>query len=245
LNARELAGSAKCHVDLEEIEPFTSRRPLAQMRIGGTMKAPGSAEFVSTRLTARAASQGLRRVLIVVAAMGLTATVGGPVYAENIVTNGNFGTGDFTGWDGSVVSDPFNSVVCPGVDVVPGGCNVNVLGAVGMDETLSQSLSTMPGSFYNISFFFQTDGGTPSDFSASFGSDLLTSVTDPVATNGYEQFNFSGVEATSANTVLSFSFRNDPGSMQLAGASVPEPGTMALLGISSIGIWFGRRRKAR
>jgi hypothetical protein len=211
------------------------------------MKATGKglAEFASSCLTTRGARQGLRRVFILVAAMGLTAAFGGPAYAKNIVINGNFGTGDFTGWMGSVVSDPFNDVECPGVATVPGGCNVNVFGAIGADETLSQSLSTVAGSFYNLSFFFQTDGGTPSDFSASFGSDLLFSVTDPAATNGYEQFNFAGVQATSANTVLSFSFRNDPGSMQLADVSVPEPGTMALLGIGSAGLWFGRRRKAR
>lgn len=178
----------------------------------------------------------------IVAAVGFAAGISGPAYADNIVVNGGFETGDFTGWTQSG-NTGFTGVECPGAPVaLEDNCDA-FFGPVGSDGTLSQDLPTLVGQFYNISFDFESDGGTPSDFSASWGGVPLISLTDPAA--GIQFLSFNAL-ATTPTTTLSFNFRNDVGFFffDSVSAAVPEPGTMALLGISLACLWMGRRRNA-
>src|SRR5438874_8646968 len=98
-----------------------------------------------------------------VAAMGLAVGISGPAHAAELVTNGSFETGDFTGWT-QVGNTGFSGVECPGVGFAgpgDGACDA-FFGPVGSDGGISQVLNTVPGKQYNIRFDFQPDGGTPS-----------------------------------------------------------------------------------
>jgi hypothetical protein len=179
-------------------------------------------------------------------AVGLALGCVWPAHAD-LVVNGGFETGDFTGWVGlGNFSDV--SVICPGPPFVPlapeGNCE-GQFGPVGSDGTLAQGLNTVAGQTYEISFDFFSDGQTPSDFSVTFGSDLLFSITDPPA-NGYQTFAFFDT-AASPNTTLAFNFRDDPGFLYLDAVAVgaPEPATIALLGIGLGGVFVARRRRAK
>ena len=178
-----------------------------------------------------------------VAAMGFAVGIGGPAHAQ--VVNGGFETGDLTGWTLGG-NTGFIGVECPGVGFAgpgDGACDV-FAGPVGSNGTLSQVLATLPGRFYNINFDFQPDGGTPSFFSAVWDAQpALFSVTNP-ASSPYQVLHFTAL-ATAASTSLSFNFRDDPGFLKLdsVAVSIPEPGTMALLGIAMTGLLL-RRRKA-
>jgi hypothetical protein len=180
-----------------------------------------------------------------VAAIGLAFGIAGPVHAANLVVNGSFETGDFTGWTqtGNTV---FNGVECPGAPFAgPGDGNCDAFfGPVGSLGGITQSLVTIPGFTYTISFDFQPDGGQPSAFSAFFGGTQLISLTNPPA-SPYQVLSFNAL-ASAATTDLSFNFRDDPGFLKLDSvvAIVPEPGSMALLGIGMAGLWW-RRRKAQ
>jgi hypothetical protein len=85
--------------------------------------------------------------------------------ASNLVANCGFETGDFTDWSTSNLNA--SGVESFGFDEGPNsGSFFAALGNVGSDGTISQTLSTVIGQPYTISFYFASDGGTPNDFSA-------------------------------------------------------------------------------
>jgi len=190
-----------------------------------------------------------RSLAIFAATIGLTLATVGPVHATpvNLVTNGSFETGDFTGWT-LTGNTGFTGVECPGAPFAgPGQGNCDAfLGPIGSDGILSQTIATGPGQ-YQFDFYFQSDGGRPSDFSASFGGVTYLNVTNPAA-GPYALYSFLAT-ATSANPTVSFSFRDDPGFLKLDGisvtATVPEPASLTLMGIGLAGMFARRRAQKR
>jgi hypothetical protein len=190
--------------------------------------------------------RALRWTGTTVVAMGFIAGLSGPAHADpNLVTNGGFETGDFTGWL-ETNNFSFSDVLCGGPGFAPEGSCAGVFGPVGADGTLSQVISTHAGGRYVISFDFAADGGSPADFSASFNGAPLLSLTDP-PTSDFQVFNFVAF-GTGPTATLAFNFRDDPAFLYLDAVSVtavPEPGSVALLALGLGGMWAGRRRKAR
>jgi hypothetical protein len=155
------------------------------------------------------------------------------VKAQNIVVNPGFETGTFAGWTHSG-NTGFSGVTGGGIE--HSGSFGAFFGPVGSNGFLSQTLSTTPGSLYDLSFWLRPDGGSPSNFSVSFNGVSLLTLTNP-PTSPYTQFTFTGLLATSNSTGLIFSFRDDPSffsfddvSVSLTGAAaVPDSGTGGLL----------------
>lgn len=168
------------------------------------------------------------------------------------VNNGSFETGDFTGW---TVSGDLTFVgvcdvaSCPGGYAPEAGNYAAYFGPVGDTATISQSISTTPGYEYSLSFYLANPvGGTPNYFSVTFGNSSFSFSNFGVAF-GWQEFTLTTV-ATGDQTNLSFTFQNDPAywfldnvSVSQSAGTVPEPGSMALLGTGIVGVAAFARRK--
>ena len=185
---------------------------------------------------------GFYSILALVSLLGLGITQSA---RANLITNGGFETGDFSGWtvfgtDNDVVGDqPFTS---------PHSGNFQALFGSG-SNSITQNVTTTPGSSYVISFWLAADvrqGGSPS-VSVNWGGSTIfsDSLTSPF---GYTEYTFT-VNALSPATQLQFQFFSIFGNLfYLDDISVTPPGvpdggsTVSLLGFALLGVAVLRRK---
>lgn len=91
----------------------------------------------------------------------------------NLLTNGDFETGNLSGWiQGAVAGWNGGSG-----SVVFGGANTGNYRYRAWNRSLFQSFTTTPGQNYTFSFAFENDGGTPQQFIASMGGRAISTPT--------------------------------------------------------------------
>ena len=163
----------------------------------------------------------------------LAAVASQPVLAAtNLLTNGNFATGNFTGWspsDGSMVID---STFAPPSDAFDAMFNGG--------GTLNQSISTSAGHGYTLSFSLVDQGDFILDtFTVNFGG-FSTTIAGNTAGLSYqaEVFAIPGADITSTSTTLSFKGSNPStlgwnlDDVSVVSAGIPEAPTGAILGLA-------------
>jgi len=148
-------------------------------------------------------------------------------HAQNLVTNPGFETGNFTGYSATgqvlVFGQPHSGLYSAGFY---GRSNFG---------TLTQSIPTVAGQTYNISFFLSNDAGTNNEFKALFGTtqgvDVLNAQAFP-----YQQFSFQA-QASGPTTTLGFTAIQSLNGFFLddisvtAASPVPEASTTVSLGL--------------
>lgn len=143
----------------------------------------------------------------------------------NVVVNGDFSSGDFTGW---TLDGAFTGVATSAAGYVapPGASYFVYFGDIGTCAELSQTISTTPGDFYDFSFWVIGNGSGTSEFQAYWNENLVEAM-GPVPNQDWTQYTFVE-QATSSSTVIDFGLRNDPfwdGLGDISVAPVPEPTT--------------------
>jgi len=215
---------------------------------------------------------------IILGALASVAVLAAPAAASaaELVTNGGFESSDFTGWTlGSNAS--YDSVhISPSAFVPIGasglGTYTALLGAVNGTNMLSQTLNTVAGDTYTVSFELGTQGNIenqkPSNyFLATIGGVTILKEVDaipsiyafgPSTFYGFSYFP-STFKATGSSTLLQFTYENGPGFFNLdnvsvqgtpgvtVGGAVPEPATWALMlvGFGMVGAAMRQRKLVR
>jgi hypothetical protein len=141
--------------------------------------------------------------------------------ASSVVQNGDFETGTFSSWTQSG-NTGFTSVTSGNSSYTHSGTYGASVGPSGSLGFLSQTLTTVPGQIYRLSFWLNSPGGSPSEFNATWNGSTLIDLVNPPAT-GWSNYVFT-VTATSSSTVLQFGLRNDPDFFGLDDISVTPVG---------------------
>lgn len=158
--------------------------------------------------------------------------------------NGGFETGDFTGWTqfGNTGFTGVNLGAFGGVNP-HGGANQAFFGPVGSTGGIEQTVSGNAGDRCTVDYWLHNFGGDPNSFEASLDGMVVNSMTNAAA---FDYTNFNGVVViANSNPVLRFTTRHDPSFWLLDDVSVtcvPEPASLTLMGLASLGMWLRRRR---
>ena len=147
----------------------------------------------------------------------------------DLATNGNFATGDLTGWTASDSSIVIDSVFAPSPDIYDAAFS-----GIGI---LSQGLATVAGTEYTLSFSLLDESGYFLDvFTVNFGGFSTTITGDTAGSYQTEVFDIPGSDLTGGDT-LSFQGTSPSGqnwnlddvSVVPVVAAVPEPSAGAIL----------------
>ena len=150
-------------------------------------------------------------------ALGLFASQS--MEAQNLLANPGFETGDFSGWTLSG-STAFEGVSSTFATTPNSGSYSAFFGAVGGYNIISQTINTVIGDTYNLSFALDNSGGPYSEAYVDWGGAQVWDI-QPAGTFGWNQLGLT-VTATGSSTTVSFGFEQVPSYFNLDDTSLVD-----------------------
>jgi hypothetical protein len=198
------------------------------------------------------------KITFAVLSLALAAFLGPQgAFAANLVTNGGFETGDFTGWtlSGPVTTsnNPADFYGVDGLDAYSGSYGAYLSTEPGQSPlVLSQTVTVAPGSSYVLGFDLQNDGGALPGFGNSFSVTLNGATVYSISNSAaftYGPFNTPYFVSAHApvSEVLAILSTNTAAYWSLDNVSLvaaPEPATWLLVVPAALGMLILRRRIA-
>ena len=172
-----------------------------------------------------------------VAAAGLSA-----VASADLVTNGSFETGDFTGW--TVTNAPVGSNLTVAAEGYQSPFAAYFQGTGPGYDAISQALATSAGTEYTVSFWILNFGvGDDSLIIDWEGAEVFneTPVGAPLESWSFVSFNVFAAQNGSEIRFRGFDGNAAFALDDISVVAVPAPGAIA--GIAALGLAGGRRRR--
>lgn len=165
-----------------------------------------------------------------------------PVLASaGLIVNGGFETGNLTGWTLSG-NTGFTGVAAADAHSGSYGAHFGQVGSLGY---LSQLISTVPGDWYETRLWLRNEGGTPSEFLYNWDAAVLIDLVNP-AGFGWTEYVVQA-QATGSSTQVMFGFQQNPAYFHFDDVDVnrvPEPASLALIGLGLSALALVRRKRA-
>jgi hypothetical protein len=191
----------------------------------------------------RVGLSGLRLTTISLTALTILAcAVSSRAQAQNLVLNPGF---EETSTDGGNTSPDWTLTASGDTTYVNGASTAHsgdwavefaaTDATTASQGTLSQAVTTVPSTYYTVTFFLANEGGPHNTFLATFGGQTVLSLTDADAF-GYTQYTAT-IKASSDSSVLAFAAQQDPADFLLDDVSVEAgPAPVMGSGLLSIGV---------
>ena len=194
----------------------------------------------------------MKGVIAACVALCLTVVVTNSFGAQLIV-NGDFATGNFTGWSANNMSISANN---NGIQSLSGDA---YFAYTGNNGSLAQTINTVAGMSYTLSFIANNDvnnqlyNPTQCFISASQnGTPIFTNFSNLSIVKSWVQQSYT-FTANSNQTTLQLFMNFQPANSQgyidrisvVGASSVPEPSTYALFGLSALALIIVKCRRSR
>lgn len=193
---------------------------------------------------------------IAAAAALIVASLVSTSVMANLVTNGDFEAGN-TGWSTPGMGIfSYASYAHSGSWIAGTGCvGHDCVSTEGSGAYLGQTLSTAANGLYTLSFWVGENSGATSEFSIFWNGAMVADVVNPANNTlnnslGMVEYSFANLLATGASTAFEIHGRQDPAGIYfddvsvVGSSNVPEPSSLALIGLGLAGLAFSKRKKA-